>query len=391
MDKSKFALSNALLSLMREKPYEKISIQDIVRRAYVSRTTFYNHFSDKDEIIRCLLEDIFRPLLGTDVTRPGADFRQYLIKYIGILTQSRELFLLMRQNGIINMASDFMAEQIRRTAAENSSFETFFGPGASIDLFSEYESRLTFFSAFWFLNHESIRSHETLADIIYDTRKIGYRQSSPAQVYQPLHTGTQGLFGKGDARALHTKNALYQALNTLLADRPLSAITISDLTEAAGVSRCSFYRHYSTMEQLIEELLQWIYKDVIRSLPSEGHLIGYASIMRIGLKGYEKYRAIFSAITGTDYEMTALRAYRSVFDVLMQQLPYIQSYIPADAFAQDYYHWFIALEHIVPVMIYFNQETNMSIDAFSEFMRSCRYFPYRLADLRGETQRLMMK
>lgn len=390
MDKSKFALSNALLSLMREKPYEKISIQDIVRRAYVSRTTFYNHFSDKDAIIRCLLEDIFQPLLRMDATHSNADFRQYLVRYVSILTQSRELFLLMRQSGIINMASDFMSEQIQRKAAENSRFETFFGSDANTKLFSEYESRLTFFSVFWFLNHESIRSHETLANIIYDTRKIGYRESSPAQAYQALGNGPQGLYGKGDARALHTKNALYGALNTLLANRPLNEITISDLTEAAGVSRCSFYRHYSTMEQLIEELLQWIYKDVIQSLPSEGHLIGYASIMRISLKGYEKYRAIFSAVTGTDYEMTALRAYRSVFDVLIQQLPYIQSYIPTDAYALEYYHWFIALEHIVPVMIYFNQETNMSIDAFSEFMRTCRYFPYRLADLRKENQRLMM-
>jgi len=390
MDKSKFALSNALLSLMREKPYEKISIQDIVRRAYVSRTTFYNHFSTKDEVIRCLLEDLFQPLLRINPARPNTDFRQYLVSYINTLAQSRELFLLMRQSGIINMASDFMAEQIRRKATESSGFETFFGSGASIKLFSEYESRLTFFSVFWFLNHESIRSHETLANIIYDTRKIGYRRSSPAQAYQALSSGPHGLFGKGDARALHTKNMLYNALNTLLADRSLNEITISDLTATAGVSRCSFYRHYSTMEQLIEELLQWIYKDVIQSLPSEGHLIGYASIMRISLKGYEKYRAIFSAVTGTDYEMIALRAYRSVFDVLMRQLPYIQSYIPTDAYELEYYHWFIALEHIVPVMIYFNQETNMSIDAFSEFMHNCRYFPYRMADLHEENQRLMM-
>lgn len=388
MDKSKFALSNALLSLMREKPYDKISIQDIVRRAYVSRTTFYNHFSEKDEIIRCLLEDTFQPLLRLDATHPNTDFRMYLARYLDILTQSRELFLLMRQSGIISMASDFMSEQLQKKAAESGSFQTFFGPNANIRLFSEYESRLTFFSAFWFLNHESIRSRETMANIIYDTRKIGYRESSPAQAYQALGNNPQGLFGKGDARALQTKNALYQALNTLLADRTLDEISISDLTTAAGVSRCSFYRHYSTMEQLIEELLQWIYTDVIQSLPSEGHLIGYASIMRISLKGYEKYRAIFSAVTGTDYEMTALRAYRNVFDVLMRQLPYIQRYIPTDAYELDYYHWFIALEHIVPVMIYFNQETNMGIDEFSEFMRTCRYFPYRLADIHAENQRL---
>lgn len=391
MDKSKYALSNALLSLMREKPYEKISIQDIVRRAYVSRTTFYNHFSDKDDIIRCLLEDVFRPLLRMGSVQPDADFKQYMVKYIDILIQSWELFLLMRKSGIINMAADFMSEQIMQRAADDSGFKALFGEGASVRLFSEYESRLTFFSLYWFLNHESIRSHEELADIVYDVRKIGYRDARPTQLYPSSAGGSRGLFGKGDIRALHTKNALYDALNALLADRPLNEITISDLTEAAGVSRCSFYRHYSSMEQLIEELLQWIYTDVIQSLPCEGHLIGYASIMRISLRGYEKYRAIFSAIIGTDYEMIALRAYHSVFNVLLQQLPYIQNYIPADSYDREYYHWFIALEHIVPVMIYFSRDTSTDIESFTEFMRACRYFPYRMADLREEARRLRLK
>jgi AcrR family transcriptional regulator len=41
----------ALLALLREKPYQTISVMDIARRAGVSRTTFYAHFQDRDDVI----------------------------------------------------------------------------------------------------------------------------------------------------------------------------------------------------------------------------------------------------------------------------------------------------------------------------------------------------
>jgi len=41
----------ALLELAREKGYDDITVQDIARRAGVSRTTFYAHFQDRDGIM----------------------------------------------------------------------------------------------------------------------------------------------------------------------------------------------------------------------------------------------------------------------------------------------------------------------------------------------------
>ncbi len=44
-------LRQALMDLIIEKGYANISIQDITDRADVSRTTFYLHFKDKDELL----------------------------------------------------------------------------------------------------------------------------------------------------------------------------------------------------------------------------------------------------------------------------------------------------------------------------------------------------
>ena len=69
MNKSQYFISQALLALMREKPYEKISVQDISRRAYVSRTTFYNHFQDKTDVLLLLIAQAMAPVCRLGLPR----------------------------------------------------------------------------------------------------------------------------------------------------------------------------------------------------------------------------------------------------------------------------------------------------------------------------------
>ncbi len=44
------ALATALIALMHDKGFDEISVQEICDRAGVSRSTFYTHFADKDEM-----------------------------------------------------------------------------------------------------------------------------------------------------------------------------------------------------------------------------------------------------------------------------------------------------------------------------------------------------
>ncbi|MFF9819469.1 TetR/AcrR family transcriptional regulator [Streptomyces sp. NPDC014006] len=46
------ALLQALFQLMVEKGYEGVTIQDIIDRADVGRSTFYNHYSNKDDLLK---------------------------------------------------------------------------------------------------------------------------------------------------------------------------------------------------------------------------------------------------------------------------------------------------------------------------------------------------
>lgn len=58
-ERSKRSLANALIDLMREQPFESISVTDIANKAGYARQTFYQHFSSKEEIAVFYIEDRF--------------------------------------------------------------------------------------------------------------------------------------------------------------------------------------------------------------------------------------------------------------------------------------------------------------------------------------------
>src|ERR1043165_2648317 len=56
------ALGDALVALMQEKPFETITVQDVLDRANVGRSTFYSHYSDKDDLLMSDAEEFFESI-----------------------------------------------------------------------------------------------------------------------------------------------------------------------------------------------------------------------------------------------------------------------------------------------------------------------------------------
>ena len=71
MGKTKRALKEALTDLILEKGYEGVTVQDVIDRADVGRSTFYAHYIDKDDLLMAILADLEVP--GPDTSGWKAD------------------------------------------------------------------------------------------------------------------------------------------------------------------------------------------------------------------------------------------------------------------------------------------------------------------------------
>lgn len=64
------ALGDALIALMQERPFDSITIQHVLDRAKIGRSTFYNHFRDKDDLFLGDVDDFFA-LISSALDRRG--------------------------------------------------------------------------------------------------------------------------------------------------------------------------------------------------------------------------------------------------------------------------------------------------------------------------------
>lgn len=100
-------LRQALLALLNEKSYAQITVKDLCARADLSRQTFYQIFTGKDEVIAyhfSILFGEFAAGLKPDGRAPGGDiFDRFFAffhvhrDFIGVLTANNLTYLLQGQ------------------------------------------------------------------------------------------------------------------------------------------------------------------------------------------------------------------------------------------------------------------------------------------------------
>lgn len=71
-------LKNALAEVLVDKPMGEVTVQDVVRKAEVGRSTFYRHFLDLDDFYRWLQQDMLDTIIAQfDMKNERVEFANF--------------------------------------------------------------------------------------------------------------------------------------------------------------------------------------------------------------------------------------------------------------------------------------------------------------------------
>jgi AcrR family transcriptional regulator len=113
-------LQDALVSLILEKGYQKITIQDIIDRANVGRSTFYSHYRDKDDLLVSgfdeLAHDLNRHMLAPETPGDEPGHLLHSLEFFIHACENKELYIAMADSGggdlIFDIARQHMQNHI---------------------------------------------------------------------------------------------------------------------------------------------------------------------------------------------------------------------------------------------------------------------------------------
>lgn len=138
-------IGEAMIALMQDRAYEEITVSDIVKRAGVSRMTFYHYFQSKTdavnnylhEIIECYLEECSRSL-GVDNFYDTAHVRHAFLFF----DQYCEFFLTLARANLhslmIQAINDYMIRFVD-PVYPRSLYELYYYGGALLNVFLKWE------------------------------------------------------------------------------------------------------------------------------------------------------------------------------------------------------------------------------------------------------------
>jgi AcrR family transcriptional regulator len=111
------ALGDALVALIQEKKFEDITVQEVLDRAGVGRSTFYLHYRDKEDLFVSDVEDFFAMFSGL-LKRHGASPERLapVAEFCAHIRDVREFYVALMKNNKLDdvraMARGFFARSI---------------------------------------------------------------------------------------------------------------------------------------------------------------------------------------------------------------------------------------------------------------------------------------
>ncbi|MGN1444568.1 MAG: TetR/AcrR family transcriptional regulator [Acutalibacteraceae bacterium] len=103
---SKECIFISLLSLMEQKPFDKISITEIAQKAGVSRNAVYRNFSTKEDILKDCISEITESFLNELKSEPVSSYDEYTLALFRHLDETKKIGLTVMKSGMTSVLFD---------------------------------------------------------------------------------------------------------------------------------------------------------------------------------------------------------------------------------------------------------------------------------------------
>jgi AcrR family transcriptional regulator len=165
-------LRGALLALVAEKGYERVTVQDVLDRADVGRATFYAHFRDKDDLLLSGFDEL-REAIRSAMARyergeheppgPGLEMTRALFEHVAAhralyrgLADSRTGALVLRR--VWGELVALVRAHFERGVAHRRT-----GPTFGFEILAEHTVGALLGVLTWWLEHPSAHSAQEMA------------------------------------------------------------------------------------------------------------------------------------------------------------------------------------------------------------------------------------
>ena len=109
--KTKNALYNTLMELMKTKSFEEIKVSDICNEALINRSTFYAHYNDKYELLKDAIDNLKNSLIEElNKNVKTSNTKEYYLEMISILLNHIEEKRSIYQQIMLNNRNSIMVD-----------------------------------------------------------------------------------------------------------------------------------------------------------------------------------------------------------------------------------------------------------------------------------------
>lgn len=148
-------LRHALLTLLNEKNYSKISVTDICKVANCSRNAFYLHYESKENLYNAILMDIIvdiedscRPVVENLSDIGITESKEYLTNILSAVEKHRPILSQLLENKQVNFANNLKHSMVESMRANSKKLNH----AASLDYIYYTASGIAGFIEYWVVN-----------------------------------------------------------------------------------------------------------------------------------------------------------------------------------------------------------------------------------------------